>query len=209
MAWRARSLKRDEREQPASFIPPMLATLTDVIPIAPGWLYQVKHDGFRMQGHRGGQGTRLYSRNGLAWTDRLQRIAGGLHDLPCRSCVLDGEAVVQLPDGRDDFHAVRSRSGAGRAVLMAFDLLELDGQDLRSWPLVERRAELAHLLTSPVDGIAFVDAHDEHGPDLYRHACVMGLEGIICKRKDSPYRSGISPAWQKARCPSYKREKNT
>ncbi|GGH24646.1 hypothetical protein GCM10007036_31200 [Alsobacter metallidurans] len=183
----------------------MLATLTDVIPIAPGWLYQVKHDGFRMQGHRTGQDARLYSRNGLVWTDQLPRIAAGLLSLPCCSCVLDGEAVVQLPNGRDDFHSLRSRSGAGRAVLMAFDLLELDGQDLRSWPLVERRAELAHLLASPIDGIAFVDAHDAYGPELFRHACAMGLEGIICKRKDAPNRSGPSPAWLKARCPDYRR----
>jgi bifunctional non-homologous end joining protein LigD len=90
-------------------------------------------------------------------------------------------------------------------VLMAFDLLELNGQDLRPWPLVERRAELAHLLATPVDGNAFVDAHDVHGPDLFRHACAMGLEGMVCKRKDSAYLSGISPAWLKVRCPGYSR----
>lgn len=122
MAWRSPPLAGDQRAHPPSFIPPMLATLTDVIPIAPGWLYQVKHDGYRMQGHRTGQGVRLYSRNGLVWTDRLPRITAGLLSLPCGSCVLDGEAVVQMPDGPDDFHAlaVARRRRPSRADSLRF-----------------------------------------------------------------------------------------
>lgn len=104
-------------------------------------------------------------RNGLVWTDQLPRISAGLLSLPSGSCVLDREAVVQLAAGRDDFYALRSRSGAGQAVLMGFDLLGLKGRDLRSWPLVDRRAELRHLLTRFTYGVAFVDAHDQHGPD--------------------------------------------
>ncbi|WP_158266652.1 hypothetical protein [Alsobacter soli] len=183
----------------------MLATPSQVIPTGPGWLYQVKHDGYRMQAHWRAGKVRLWSRNGLAWYERLPRIASGVRELPCASCVLDGEAVVQLPDGRDDFHALRSKQAGLQAVLMAFDLLELDGRDLRQLPLVERRAALARLLAAPVDGIALVDALDEQGPDLFRHACELGLEGLVCKRKDSLYRSGPSLAWLKAKCPDYVR----
>ncbi|WP_406855194.1 hypothetical protein ABEG18_22030 [Alsobacter sp. KACC 23698] len=120
--------------------------------------------------------------------------------------MLDGEAVVQLPDGRDDFHALRSAAGARNAMLMAFDLLELDGRDLRALPLEERRAELRRLVEAgPVDGVAFVDAMDDDGEALFRHACRLEFEGIISKRRDSPYRSGRSPHWLKSRCPNYVR----
>ncbi|WP_280954487.1 DNA ligase [Alsobacter soli] len=174
------------------------------MPTGPGWLYQVKHDGYRMQARREASSVALWSRNGLSWTDRLPRFAAGFVSLPCASCVLDGEVVVQLPDGRDDFDALRSVAGAPHAVLLAFDLLELDGRDRRLLPLVERRAELARLLAQPVDGIAMVDALDERGPDLFRHACALGLEGLVCKRTDRRYRSGPSPAWMKVRCPEYR-----
>ncbi|PSC02671.1 ATP-dependent DNA ligase, partial [Alsobacter soli] len=136
----------------------MLATLSDVIPTGPGWLYQVKHDGYRLQASREGPDVRLWSRNGLSWTDRLPRIANAVRALPCGSCTLDGEAIVQRDDGRDDFLALRSVTGRIHAALLAFDLLELDGRDLRPLTLLERRAELARLLAQPVDGIAMVDA---------------------------------------------------
>jgi bifunctional non-homologous end joining protein LigD len=130
----------------------------------------------------------------------------GVLELPCGSCVLDGEAVVQLPDGRDDFHALRSKGGAQHAILMAFDLLELDGRDLRPLPLDQRRAELRRLVdTVPVDGVAFVDETDEDGEMLFRHACRLGLEGIISKGRDAPYRSGRSQTWLKSKCPDYVR----
>ncbi|WP_460452444.1 ATP-dependent DNA ligase [Alsobacter sp. SYSU BS001988] len=150
--------------------------------------------------------SRLWSRNALNWTQRLPRIATGLLSLPCDSCVLDGEAVVQLPDGRDDFHALRSAAGARHAILMAFAILELDGQDLRPWPLSARRAVLRQLIEpEPVDGVAYVDETDADGEALLRHACAMGLEGIISKRWDSPYRSGRSQTWLKSTCPNYVR----
>ncbi|WP_158266692.1 RNA ligase family protein [Alsobacter soli] len=183
----------------------MLATPSQVIPTGRGWLYQVKHDGYRMQAHWREGNVHLWSRNGLSWYERLPRIAEGLQGLRCASCILDGEAVIQRPDGRDDFHAQRSKQAGLHAVLMAFDLLELDGRDLGLLPLVERRHELARLLAARTDGVALVDALDEQGPDLFRHACELGLEGLVCKRKDSLYRSGSSLAWLKAKCPNYLR----
>jgi bifunctional non-homologous end joining protein LigD len=192
------------RRTPPGFIAPCLACPADRVPTGPLWVHSPKHDGFRMVCRREGPQARLWSRNALNWTQRLPRIAGGLLELPCASCVLDGEAVVQLPDGRDDFHALRSKAGAQHAMLMAFDLLELDGRDLRPLPLEERRAELRRLVeTTPVDGVAFVDATDEDGEALFRHACRLGLEGIVSKRRDSPYRSGRSQAWLKSKCASY------
>ncbi len=155
---------------------------------------------------REGAQARLWSRNALNWTQRLPRIVGGLLELPCTSCVLDGEAVVQLPDGRDDFHALRSKAGAQHAILMAFDILELDGKDLRPWPLASRRTVLRHLVEDePVDGVAYVDETADDGEALFRHACALGLEGIISKRWDSPYRSGRSRRWLKSKCPDYVR----
>ena len=126
------------------------------------------------------------------------------------SCVIDGEAVACSEDGIACFDHIRYRRHDGRAFLYAFDLIELDGEDMRRDPLAVRKATLASLLRRAAPGLRFNEHLDEEdGPLVFAHACKMGLEGIVSKRKDSPYRSGRSPHWIKSKnptAPAVKRE---
>jgi ATP-dependent DNA ligase len=124
-------------------------------PSGPGWIHEIKHDGFRILARRAAARVRLFSRNGYDFTDRFPKIAATVESLPVRSCVLDGEAIVVDACGLAVFEALRYRTHDHAAVLCAFDLLELDGADLRSQPLERRKATLAELLRGVDDGIAF------------------------------------------------------
>ena len=120
--------------------------------------------------------------------------------------VLDGEAVCLHEDGRSDFNRLRSEAGCAEARLVAFDLLELDGQYLKSLPLAERRKRLQQLLEGTSDVLWYSDhVEGPYGPSLFRHACDVGAEGIISKRIDMPYRSGRFQWWRKIECPNYLR----
>lgn len=123
-----------------------------------------------------------------------------------RAVVIDGEAVCQFEDGHSDFHALASDDGCAKAVLWAFDLLMIDGEDVRVLPLEVRRERLLRLLeeTTP-EGIVFSEHQDSDGEALYLAACRMGLEGIVAKRKGSRYASGRSKAWVKVKNPEFKR----
>ena len=116
------------------------------------------------------------------------------------------EAVGLRDDGHPDFHALRSKRGCRDACLMAFDLLGLDGSYLMSLPLHARRAQLAALIDGQGDGLLF-SGHvaGSEGEALFRHACALGLEGIVSKKAESRYRSGARPEWLKIRCPGYVR----
>ena len=183
------------------FIPPMLATLADKAPVGTRWQYEIKHDGYRVQAHVSAGQARLYTRRGFDWTDRMPFIAVAVSALRCQSAILDGEAVIEDEAGVSDFFALHGALRAGSApaaILYAFDLLELDGEDLRPMPLVERRATLAVLLTGAADGIE-ISPQWEDAPHV-EHVCGLGLEGLVAKRKDAPYRSGRSDCWQKVKC---------
>jgi len=112
--------------------------------------------------------------------------------------VIDGEAVLLGVDGRSDFNGLHSRRYDDEVQFYAFDCLVSDGDDLRKLPLTMRKANLSRLLARRVDGIFLADFEQgEIGPDLYRHACLMGLEGLVSKHRDRPYRAGRSPHWIK------------
>jgi bifunctional non-homologous end joining protein LigD len=115
-----------------------------------------------------------------------------------RSCILDGEAVCCDNDGRPSFDRIRYRRHDTSVFLFAFDLIELNGDDLRREPLEVRKAMLASVLTKADPGLR-LNEHLEHedAEVVFRHACKLGLEGIVSKRKGSPYRSGRSPDWLK------------
>ena len=133
-------------------------------------------------------------------------IVAALERLHVESVILDGEAVCLLPDGRPDFGALRSRRACRDAPLIAFDLLGLDGEDLCRSPLQERRKRLERLLSGRDDALWFsshVDGRD--GGALFRHACAMGLEGIVSKHLNTPYRSGPFAGWRKIKNPAYQR----
>jgi bifunctional non-homologous end joining protein LigD len=201
MLWRSPSPVR----WPPGFIEPCLPTLANIVPSGPQWVYEVKHDGFRFIGRRDGDRVCVFSRRGNDYTDRVPAIAMALHALQVRSATIDGEGVVCGSDGVSDFVRLRGalrRQGSRRVFLYAFDLLELDGRDLRPRPWEDRRKALTKLLRKAGGGIQL----SEHlaitdGATIFKHACAMGLEGIVAKRRDRPYRSGRSPDWVKVKNP--------
>jgi bifunctional non-homologous end joining protein LigD len=160
----------------------------------------VKHDGYRLQAHVLDGRVRLYTKGGHDWTERAPGIAGDLAQLAVRSAVLDGEAIMNDDAGVSDFfalHAAMAKRSAPSAVYMAFDLLHLDGEDLRPRPLIERRAMLAEQLVHGGGYLHLSEHHTGEGEALFKAACELGLEGIVAKRADSPYVSGYADAWRK------------
>jgi bifunctional non-homologous end joining protein LigD len=149
---------------------------------------------------------RLWSRQAYDWTHAFAAIVAALHHLPTEELVLDGEAVVHDAQGLPDFWALRSPEQARNAVLYAFDLLHLDGKDLRSTALAYRWDLLEEVVADPLDGLRLSERYEGDGRDLFQHACALGLEGIVSKRKNSPYLSGRFDGWRKIKCPNYKRK---
>jgi bifunctional non-homologous end joining protein LigD len=201
MLWRSPSPTR----RPPGFIEPCLPTLGQAVPSGPQWAYEIKHDGYRFICRRDGDRVRVFSRRGNDYTDRVPAIAKALVALRVKSVTLDGEGVVCDANGVADFDRLRAavgRMGSRDAFLYAFDLLEINGTDLRRDAWHVRRATLASLLRKAGDGIRLSE-HIE-GADstaIFGHACSMGLEGIVAKRRDRPYRSGRSPDWIKVKNP--------
>ena len=141
---------------------------------------------------------RLYSRPGNDLTDRFSLIVEALARLRSRSCIIDGEAVACDERGIATFDLIRYRRHDSCVFLYAFDLIELNGNDLRRDPLVVRKATLTSVLAKGAVGIRFNEHLEfDDGEAVFNHACRMGLEGIVSKRKDSTYRSGRSPDWLK------------
>lgn len=138
------------------FVEPCLPTISRTVPTGPQWAFEIKHDGFRLLPVRQGKHVRIYSRGGHDWSKQLPAIAEALLALPVRSVVLDGEGVICGRDGKSEFDRMRacfSRQGAPQAFLYAFDMLELDGRDLRNEPWARRRAALVQLLDDADAGI--------------------------------------------------------
>jgi bifunctional non-homologous end joining protein LigD len=167
---------------------------------APDWLHEIKYDGYRMRVERNGDRVRLITRNGYDWTNRYPWIVEAALKNQQKQFVIDGEAVILGVDGIPDFNALRSRKQDNEVQLYAFDILALDGEDLRQLPLSMRKTNLARLLARRPDGIFVAPfEHGEIGPDLFRAACNMGLEGLVSKRLDRPYRAWRSPDWIKVK----------
>ncbi|MEJ1157363.1 ATP-dependent DNA ligase [Prosthecomicrobium sp. N25] len=119
--------------------------------------------------------------------------------LPVGSAVLDGEGVVLRPGGYSDFDALRSKDGGRRAVMVTWDLLELDGIDFRRMPLEHRRECLRDIVGGAAPGLLFSESLDAEGPEVFEHACRLGLEGIVSKKRGSVYRSGSVRTWMKTK----------
>jgi bifunctional non-homologous end joining protein LigD len=164
-------------------------------------VHETKHDGYRLQVRRDGDRVRLFTRRGFDWSKRYPAIARTAAALRCTSFTIDGEAVVCGPDGVAIFDALHRRGTVSEAMLYAFDLLELDGEDLRDMPLGDRKKRLAGLLGRRRIGIVLSDHTTEDGALLFVHACRLGLEGIVSKRLSAPYRSGPSRDWIKVKNP--------
>src|SRR5215813_667954 len=185
-----------ERTLPAGFIAPCLPTKTDKLPSGSQWLHEIKHDGFRIIARKTGAQVRLYSRPGNDLTRRFPLIVDALSRLRSRSCI-DGEAVACDDNGVALFDLIRHQRANENIFLYAFDLIELNGDDLRRDPLEVCKATLRSMLAKAGLGLRFNEHMEGDGPTVFAHACKMGLEGIVSKRKDSMYRSGRSPDWLK------------
>jgi bifunctional non-homologous end joining protein LigD len=189
------------RVLPAGFIEPCIPILAHKPPAGPQWVHEIKHDGYRLIARRDGERVRLFTRRGYDWTERFPAIATAAAKLRAKSFTLDGEAVICGPDGIAAFDELHSRRRLGEAILYAFDLLELNGEDLRPLPFSKRKLRLARLLARAAAGLAFNEHIEADGATVFEHARRMGLEGIVSKRLDAPYRSGRSGDWIKTKNP--------
>jgi bifunctional non-homologous end joining protein LigD len=177
-----------------------LPTKSTAVPSGPDWLHEIKYDGYRLRLERDGDRVRLIIRGGYNWTDRYPWIVEAALKNRHRHFVVDGEVVVLGVDGVADFDALHSGRHNDEVQLYAFDCLALDGDDLRRLPLSMRKTNLERLLARRPEGV-FINPFErgEIGPDLFRAACRMGLEGLVSKRRDRPYQAGRSKHWIKVK----------
>src|SRR5215207_1183254 len=187
-----------ERRRPAGFIKPCQPTLSDKPPRGSLWLHEIKHDGYRIVACKSGDRVRLWSRNGRDWSKELLAVTEALK-------ALNGEAMAHCKDGFPDFHGLRSADGGAGACLFAFDILRLNGEELRPLPLVDRRTRLRKALRGAGKALRFSEHLGGDGEAIFAHACALGLEGIVSKRRDARYRSGRSLTWLKIKNRAYER----
>ncbi|RWJ21151.1 MAG: ATP-dependent DNA ligase [Mesorhizobium sp.] len=188
-------------------IEPCVAMLVDKPPKGPQWVFEVKWDGYRLAIHVEPGRVRVITRGGYDWTRRFAAIAAAARQLGHESLILDGEAVVLDEKGRSDFGALQRALGRKpslhdpREILFfAFDLLYLDGHDLRRQPLRQRRRLLEQIVAGREGVIRLSEEVEADGDEFYRIACEHGLEGIIAKHRDKTYHSGRGDWWQKITC---------
>lgn len=186
------------------FVPPCLATLSDAPPESDGWVHEVKFDGYRIEARLDHGAVALKTRKGLDWTDRFRRVARAVATIRAQTALLDGEVVVETQAGVSSFTALQQelKTGGENFTFYAFDLLHRDGRDLMPAPLAERKAELNALLASlPADAaVKLSEDFTSEGALLLKHACRLGLEGVVSKLRDAPYRPGRSADWVKSKC---------
>ncbi|HVE49292.1 MAG TPA: DNA ligase D [Casimicrobiaceae bacterium] len=183
---------------------PQLATLTKHPPVGPNWVHEIKFDGYRMLARIENGSTRMMSRAGKDWTENFPTLVRSLAQLPLRSAWLDGEAVVLDANGRSTFQGLQNALD-GKAVsglsYVAFDVLHLDGVDLRGAALTERKRVLRDLIAGAPTDVRYSEHFDVPGPAFFDNVAKLGLEGMVSKRADARYVAGRSPAWQKIKCP--------
>jgi bifunctional non-homologous end joining protein LigD len=186
------------------FIVPCLPTLRSRVPSGERWVHEIKHDGYRVQGHLDSGAPRLFTRRGYDWTPRMSAIAEALSQLPANNLVVDGEVIVPDEKGRGDFSALEAAFSDGHQshsmLFHVFDIMHLDGFDLRAAPLYERKRVLAGLLKTVQPPIVYSDHIEIDGAVMFEHACKLRLEGVISKLRDAPYWSGRVKTWVKVKC---------
>ena len=187
------------------FVKPQLATLHGRPPQGEQYLHEIKFDGYRLQPHLRGGLPALFTRSGLNWTKRFPPIAGALSHVPATELIVDGEVISANDRGAANFSQLQddlSKSRYDRMAYYVFDLLYLDGYDLRAVPLVDRKQALEELLAGAgnIHPIIFSEHFDTDGTGLFKQACEMGLEGIVSKFKDAPYKSERNESWVKTKC---------
>ncbi|WP_406858088.1 DNA ligase D [Alsobacter sp. KACC 23698] len=187
------------------FLEPSLASLIEEPPTGGDWIHEIKYDGYRMQARLDGGEAQLLTRKGLDWTERFGSIAESLKRLPVGSALLDGEIVSEGENGVPSFSALQADLKAGRKdrmVYYVFDLLYLEGADLTKSPQIERKRLLEALLAQAPEGsnIRYSEHFEHDGRSMLVHACRLGLEGVVSKRKDAPYLPDRGGHWLKSKC---------
>jgi DNA ligase D-like protein (predicted ligase) len=185
------------------FIEPQLATPVDQPPEGKHWIHELKHDGYRCQVLLARGQAHVFSRNGYDWTERYPSLVRAAANLRCQSAIIDGEAIVQDAKGASDFEALSSamRSRPDSVILYAFDLMHLNGNDLREDALIERRAVLKALVGDDEESrIQFSEEFEGEGNVLFKLCAEHGLEGIVSKHSLAQYRSGRTKTWLKTKC---------
>ncbi len=198
-----KTFKQAEKAALPAFVEPELATLVPDAPSGPGWLHEIKLDGYRLEARINRGRVQLKTRSGLDWTSKFPVVAKLLAALDVDQALVDGEVVAETAQGASSFSELQADLSAGRndrLVFYGFDLLYLDGYDLRGVPLAERKKALAALLPKEAGFLRFSEHFDTDGDVLKKHACRVGFEGIVSKRADAPYRSGRTQDWLKSKC---------
>jgi bifunctional non-homologous end joining protein LigD len=182
------------------FVAPALATSIGKAPSGERWIHEIKFDGYRVQVHLANTEVRVFTRNGHDWTHRFKKIASDAWHISAGSAIIDGEIVVPAADGTTDFSVLQNelKGQSTKIVMVAFDLLYLNGHDLRKLPLLERKTLLKKLIDKT--SIQFSESFDLDGREMLKHACKTGLEGVVSKVRDSVYLSGRSNDWVKVTC---------
>jgi bifunctional non-homologous end joining protein LigD len=200
MLWHVRNSRGRPKSAPAAFIHPCRPTVVAQPPSGPGWAHELKHDGYRLQIHVRDGRVRLYTITGADWSKRYPliveaaaRIDGGQ--------IVDAEVVWLDSDGVAQFDALHSRVNDGAAIALAFDLLMHNGEDVRRKPFAERKAILRKVLQPTRRGIQYVEHTEGDGVEMFKAICKLGLEGIVSKKLNAPYKSGPSKAWLKIKNP--------
>ncbi len=192
-------LRQDDAALP-DFRDPQLCTLVDAVPTGSAWLHEVKYDGYRALVAVANGTAKVFTRTGLDWTDKFAGIAAAAATLPVRSALIDGE-IVAYKNGHPDFSTLKDAiSNGGDMTLFAFDLLELDGEDLTGLSNLDRKARLEPLIPGDDDRLRYSDHVVGAGEQLFETMCREGLEGIVSKRADAPYAGKRTKAWLKVKC---------
>jgi bifunctional non-homologous end joining protein LigD len=182
------------------FIEPALATSIEKVPSGERWIHEIKFDGYRVQVHLADEAAKIFTRRGHDWTHRFKKVAHDAWRIKASSAVVDGEIVVPAADGTTDFSVLQNelKGKSTSIVLVAFDLLYLNGRDIRKLPLFQRKAELKKILTDTE--VQFSESFELDGREMFAHACKIGLEGVVSKVRNGPYPTGRTNDWVKKTC---------
>jgi bifunctional non-homologous end joining protein LigD len=182
------------------FVEPALASSIEKVPSGARWIHEIKFDGYRVQIHLANEAVKIFTRRGNDWTKRFKKVSHDAWHIKAASAVVDGEIVVPAADGTTDFSVLQNelKGKSTSIVLVAFDLLYLNGRDLRKLPLHQRKAELKKIIAGT--DIQFSESFEIDGHAMFAHACEIGLEGVVSKVRDSIYPRGRSNDWVKKTC---------
>jgi bifunctional non-homologous end joining protein LigD len=200
MLWRVRNSRGRPINAPAAFIHPCQPIVAKQASSGRGWAHELKHDGYRLQIHVRDGRVRLYTITGADWSKRYPLIVEAAAKIN-GNAILDAEVVWLDPDGISQFDALHSRVNDAAAIALAFDLLMHNGEDVRRKPFAERKAILRKVVQRTRRGIQYVEHTEGDGVEMFKAICKLGLEGIVSKKLNAPYKSGPSKVWLKIKNP--------